>query len=145
MEVEASDEPVGEPIESREEEVEPGKSLPTPTMPTQSELDEHRDNGHIPYRQWCSQCVEGFGREKPHLGGAGKTRSIPLISCDYLFVTARGVFTRSEFVPVEGEEVLKVLVVYDGATGSLFAHAVPRKGPDEHGYVVDQIVADVLW
>ena len=41
--------------------------------------------------------------------------------------------------------MLKVLVVYDGATGSLFAHAVPRKGPDEHGYVVDQIVGDVLW
>ena len=41
--------------------------------------------------------------------------------------------------------MLKVLVVYDGASKCLFGHAVPRKGPDEDGYIVDQIVADILW
>ena len=133
----------GEAIQC-EEETEPRKPMPSPQMPTQSELDEHRID-HIPYRQWCSECVEGFGRERGHTSGWGKTRSIPLISCDYMFMTARGAFTRQEFVPLQGEDVLKVLVAYDSATGSLFAHAVPRKGPDEQGYIVDQIVADVLW
>ena len=68
-----------------------------------------------------------------------------MISCDYLFITAKGVFAYEEFKPAEGEEFLKVLVVFDGETKSLFAHAIPKKGLDEHGYIVDQVAQDVIW
>ena len=78
-----------------EEEVQPQKSLRTPPMPTQEDMAEHRCNGHLPYRDWCPDCVEAFGREwaHPSSGGSGQ-RSIPLLSCDYLFITPRGVFLR---------------------------------------------------
>ena len=131
-------------VQAEEEETEPRQSPPSPQMPTQSEIHEHNID-HIPYRHWCKHCVEGYGRERAHAASGEKPRSIPLISCDYLFMTNRGVFARKEFVPVEGEEVLKVLVAYDSSTRAIFAHAVPRKGPDEFGYVVDQIVRDIVW
>ena len=114
-----------------EEDTQPMKTVATPVTPTQAQLDEHRID-HLPYRSWCDDCVEAFGREWSHTasGEATGKRTIPLISCDYLYVTARGVFSHKEFTPVEGEDFLKVLVVYDGATRCLFAHGVPRKGVD---------------
>ena len=54
----------GEIIEIEEDEdAQPMRTAPTPAMPTQADLDKHRDGGHIPYRSWCGKCVEGFGRE----------------------------------------------------------------------------------
>ena len=38
-----------------------------------------------------------------------------------------------------------MLVAYCGATQSLFAHAVPRKGADHDGYIVEQPRQDVFW
>ena len=105
----------GEMIETHEEEVQPLASAKTPQMPTLSQLREHRET-HIPYRCWCEECVEGFGKEAPHLKNNQGGRTIPLISCDYLFVTSRGTFLRKDYTPIEGEESLKVLVVYCNTT-----------------------------
>ena len=33
--------------------------LPDPGEPTASQIEDHRACGHIPYRTWCSECVEG--------------------------------------------------------------------------------------
>ena len=77
-----------------EEEVQPQRHLATPPTPTQADMAEHRDNGHVQYRNWCSDCVEGFGREWPH--STGTVRGIPLISCAYLYLNQRGVFSRNE-------------------------------------------------
>ena len=41
-------------------------------------------------------------------------------------------------------KALKVLVAYFGATQSLFAHAVPRKGFDQDVYTVERFRKDVL-
>ena len=70
---------------------------------------------------------------------------MPLVSCDYLFITPRGVFRRDELEEDELEGALTVLVVYCGHTRSIFAHAVPKKGKDEAGYIVEQLKQDVLW
>ena len=40
---------------------------------------------------------------------------------------------------------MKVLVAYCSATKSIFAHAVPKKGLDEKGYIVDQLKQDIPW
>ena len=64
---------------------------------------------------------------------------------DYLFLTARGCFTRREYEPLEGEAHLKGLVKYDSLSRALSAHAVPQKGVDEQGYIVEQVKQDVLW
>ena len=134
----------GEAIESTEEEVLPNRAIRTPYQPSQSELEEHRID-HLPYRSWCPECVEGFGREHPHLSHKDKARWVPVISCDYLFLTARGVFTRKEWQPIEGEDFLKIMVIHDNISKALFAHAVPQKGVDEKNYIVDQFVNDILW
>ena len=44
------------------EEVQPQRDICTSDMPTQAEMAEHKDNGHAQYRDWCPDCVEGFGR-----------------------------------------------------------------------------------
>ena len=127
-----------------QEEVQPQKHLKTPDMPSKTEVAEHRANGHLPYRTWCPDCVEAFGREWQHTAHTGK-RTIPLVSCDYLFVTPKGMFLRKELPEEERERALKVLVAYCGATGCIFAHAVPAKGLDEDGYIVEQLKQDILW
>merc|ERR1712127_212290 len=38
-----------------------------------------------------------------------------------------------------------VLVAHCGSTKSMFAHAVPRKGADADGYIVEQLMLDILW
>ena len=52
-----------EALREEEEEVQPQRLVKTPYTPTKAEMAEHRANGHIPYRNWCPDCVEGFGRE----------------------------------------------------------------------------------
>ena len=70
---------------------------------------------------------------------------VPVVSCDYLFLSARGVFLRREWQPEPGENFLKILVMVDGGGKVMFAHAVPKKGPDEEGYAVDCFATDVAW
>ena len=126
-----------------EEEAQQQRSLRTPEQPTKEEVADHRANGHVPYRSWCPDCVEAFGREWAHRHGEG--RSLPVISCDYLFITPRGAFRRGEVSAEEQEAALKVLAAYCSDTRSIFAHAVPKKGVDERSYIAEQLKQDVLW
>ena len=77
-------------IEIPDEEVQPLRA----EMPTKAEMAHHRVS-HLPYRSWCPECVEGFAREWPHKAQEVE-RTIPLISCDYLYITEKGVFSREE-------------------------------------------------
>ena len=65
-----------------------------------------------------------------------------MVSCDYLYITSSGVFLRTELGEEERDGALRVLVLY---CGTLFVHAVPKKGVDPNGYVTEQIRQDVLW
>ena len=71
-------EPEGESKEltAQEEEAKPARRIPRPDMPSQAEIDQHRLD-HIPYRAWCPECVEGFGRERAHHAHGAEERSIP--------------------------------------------------------------------
>ena len=44
--------------EGIEEECQPVKVSPSPMMPTAAEVEEHRIS-HIPFRNWCRECIEG--------------------------------------------------------------------------------------
>ena len=138
-----------------EAEVQPKLKIRTPDAPTASELAEHRDGGHAPYRPWCDECVEAFGREDGHFdhGRIGERR-IPVVSIDYLFLTPKGVFTRPELqerypefyakIDVDDDdEVLKILVLYDSFSKAVFAHAIRRKGAEP--YVVQCVVDNISW
>ena len=47
--------------ELKAEDVQPRKTMQTPVLPSQSDIDEHNID-HIPYRAWCDSCVCGRGR-----------------------------------------------------------------------------------
>ena len=104
------------------------RPLRTPYTPSASEIAQHRADGHNPYRDWCKDCNEAFGRESAHRDTHHDAVWVPVISCDYNFLSAHGVFHRSEWEPLEGESHLKVLVIYDSSSKGIFAHAVPQKG-----------------
>ena len=54
--------PSADDNEDEEEEPQPHRSIAALGLLTKAEMAEHRANGHQPYRSWCSDCVEGFGR-----------------------------------------------------------------------------------
>jgi len=67
------------------------RALPSPYMPSISEIREHKTT-HVPYRSWCDECVEAFAREWPHLHQKSNGRSIPVIHMDYACLTEKGLF-----------------------------------------------------
>ena len=62
-----------------------------------------------------------------------------------LYLTASGVFARDELTDEERNGALRMIAAYCGTPKSQFAHAAPRKGADSDGYVVEQLLQDVLW
>ena len=132
-----------------EEEVEAVASLPTPYMPTQSERDDHNFT-HAQYRSWGEFCVQGRGLEVGHSKAQEEGRGIPTVGFDYMFVTSSNEYSREEWSEgaekdVDPQLVLKVLVVRDFKSKTLFAHAVKCKGSDEDGYAVQCLVDDIRW
>ena len=69
-------------LEAPVEEARTRKDAPRPYAPTQEEIARHRVD-HLPYRNWCPECVEGFARERAHHTHDGDDRETPVVSCDY--------------------------------------------------------------
>ena len=123
----------GELVESTEDDVQPVNSLATPYTPTQSERDDH-DLTHAQYRSWCEHCVKGRGVEMGHSAGDHAERGIAIVGFDYMFLTSSEVYTRAEWeespeteVESDPSRVLKIVVVRDSKSKSIFAHAVRCK------------------
>ena len=51
----------GEDGGNADEEAVARRALPSPYMPTVSEIREHKTT-HLPYRNLCDECVEAFAR-----------------------------------------------------------------------------------
>jgi hypothetical protein len=66
------------------------------------------------------------------------------VSFDYVFVGDKGEITCQEQADIE-EGSIKILVVRDNISKSMFSHVVPAKGIDEKGFAVDAITSDVVW
>ena len=96
------------------EEVAERAPIPSPDMPTASELDDHLID-HLPYRDWCDCCVEAFGRERSHRtsGGHPRERRVPVLHLDYMFLTKKGLIAQREILEEERAGALTVLVMYD--------------------------------
>ena len=87
------------------------RPLASPDMPSASDVSHHKTT-HCPYRSWCDECVEAFGREWPHhSGGDGRKRSIPVIHMDYDFLTDRGLFKRDEISNEDMKSALTILTL----------------------------------
>ena len=125
--------------------------------PTIEEIEEHRRT-HLPYRAWCKFCVMGRGVGAPH-AAVDHVSAIPIVSLDYFFITDGDMKRRAELeeYPCDPEgdtkleedrqrgKVMKCLVMKCRDSKTVFAHAVPCKGRDEDGYVVQLITENVKW
>ena len=103
---------------------------------------------HIPYRHWCPHCLVATGCDNPHVTVDHAKRAILTLAMDYMFFTTKGVKFKNgvgELSEVEQKGALKVLIVRDLRSKAVFAHAVENEGLDAKGYIVDAIVANVLW
>ena len=131
--------------ESEDHEGAEGRVLPDPGEPTASQVEDHRANGHIPFRSWCRECVAGRGTGEQHRKRTGD-RAVCVFSFDYLFLDASGQKIARETLSAErGEVDLTILVVKDSKGKSLFGHVVPQKGVDQENYAVDILLGDLKW
>ena len=134
-----------EVIDDAEAEAEMGPKWvsPDPGLPTQSEVDDHNVD-HLPYRCWCEDCVRGRGIGEQHR--AGECSAIPVIAFDYLFITKGRILRREELDEETSKSVtMKILVVKDTKSKTVFAHTVMQKGVDSEGYAVTRLIEDVKW
>ena len=60
-------------------------------------------------------------------------------------LTRTGIFAREDLPEDQRDGAVRVIVAKCSHTQCLFAHAVPQKGVDPDGYVVEQLKRDVLW
>ena len=42
-----------------------------PSLPIREEVEKHRMQGHVIYRNWCPECVKARGKEMDHRRGKG--------------------------------------------------------------------------
>ena len=112
--------------------MDPKRVLPTPDMPSQLDIDKHRED-HCPYQSGSEACVESFGRDAAHITVDIGARTVPMIAFDYLFVNDKGVSTRSE-VNEKGES--------GGVTVFVFRDC---KGVGDRRYAVDMVCEDRIW
>ncbi len=82
-----------------EEEAEPKRIAPSPTLPTAAEIEDRRIC-HFPYRNWCPHCVAGRALgERRDLGALGWQKGrylIPVICIDYFYNTSGGLKVKKE-------------------------------------------------
>ena len=91
------------------------KPMLDPKLPSPAEVEEHRLT-HLPFRNWCPDCVKGRGKDAPHQKGRGE-RGLPEIHVDYMFMGPKDV----------AGETVPCLVVKEGLSKMVMASAVPRK------------------
>ena len=137
----------GELVESPEVEVQQQAPIASPTLPSHSERMEHRIT-HLPYRSWCDECVEAFGRERSHRSTALDERVFPLVSVDYMFLSPKGLILKDEASRQwedPPDDCIRVLAGICSSTKAVFAFAVPQKGADAEGYAAKNLVDNILW
>ena len=72
--------------------------------------------------------------------------TIPIIAFDYMFVLKGRIAMRHEATEDEQKAaVMKILVVKDSKSRSIFSHVVKRKGVEEDGYSVKRLKEDLEW
>ena len=120
------------------------KVQPLP-IPHQLTLSEYRDHcvTHFPYHSGCPHCLEGRGREFGHRRREKALGEVPIVSFDYVFLSDKEDIIDQAGFEAAGEEAVKVLVVRDDKSKSVFGHVIPKKGLEEKGFSVDYVVEDI--
>ena len=105
-------------------EVAPVRGRRQPPTPTAAEIEEH-EKDHYPYRAWCRSCVASTARRDRHKAVEEEsTDAIPVIACDYAFLT--------DGASQEEEDSAPILVTRDKATKMIWGDVVHHKGGDPY-------------
>lgn len=102
------------------------KIMADPRRPTEKEI-EHHNLTHIPYRNWCTLCVQAKGKDLDHRKDVREHRGLPEFAFDYCF---------------PGDEFgykLTILVGRERTTGMTMATVVPEKG-SKGKFVADKVL-----
>ena len=113
------------------EEAEDVRRRRPAASPTEAEVRAHRAT-HLPFRNWCPECVAGRAKDWPHPSkGKSKISEVPEAHFDYCFLRNR-----------QGGESVPVLVGKDVEKKLFMAHVVPCKGTDFE-WVAKQVCKDL--
>ena len=98
------------------------------SRPTVEEIRRHRA-AHLPFRDWCPECIAGSANDWPHRHRGTETEvlSVPELHCECFFPKDH-----------VGGDYAVVLVARDGETRMTVSHVVPAKG-DDHEWVAEQL------
>ena len=103
-------------------------------QPTPAEVRQHRLT-HLPFREWCPECVAGAANDHPHRTRPAEIREplvVPEVHWDYCFPR-----------DADGDQCAVVLVGRDTETRMTVAHVVPMKVADME-WVTEQAARDLL-
>ena len=114
-----------------------------PMQPTANQRALH-DVLHIPFREWCAECVQGRGKDRYHLRIADES-GVPRVAMDYMFISERGITTNSSTADEwsKNGECIAVLVLKSFLHKSVWAYLVEAKGVLKSDWLVKQIVCDL--
>jgi len=104
------------------------KKMIDPCLPSRAEIEEHRLT-HLPYRNWCEQCVKGRGIERGHFRAERDPDAVAEVHVDYCFPCGAGkkpVSVRERAVEAAGGAT--VMVMKDRDNKIMMAAVVPQKG-----------------
>ena len=76
--------------DSDEEEEKKVRMMRDPGAPTQAQVDAHKMT-HLPFRAWCSACVAGTAKDRPHRKDKAEEKGIATMVFDYGFLGTEGV------------------------------------------------------
>ena len=114
--------------EDEEDEVQVGgervaQKMIDPKLPSKEEVEKHMVT-HLPFRNWCRDCVRGRGIEMSHKKADPKReREVPEFHMDFAFPGEESVG--------ETADNLIVLVVRERLTKMLLSSVVPSKSTGE--------------
>ena len=103
-----------------------------PTAPTAEEREAHNVT-HLPYRSWCSTCVEAKGKEDGHCQKKeGEKSDKPTVGIDY----------KSFGQSAKEDDKATAIVIRDKSTRNTYAHICERKGAGDK-WIVSKIVENI--
>ena len=91
------------------------RKLLDPKLPSRQEVEEHCLT-HLPYRNWCTFCVQGKGKASPHFKNPSRSDGLSEVHMDYCFLST------------EGDKLATVLVAKERTTKMGMSTMVPMKG-----------------
>ena len=96
--------------EDTQQAAPPAKGVKAPQQPAEQERREHNLT-HLPYRSWCTDCVESKGRANNH--PTQRTSTLPVIQCDFAYIEG-----------IHDKQVIPVLTAINLKTGISMATMV---------------------